>query len=71
MRSLRTILAALVVASPLALVGCNDTAKVEDQRTISTPSGESTITKTTEVESSGSNPPIDVSRDANTSPTTP
>jgi len=47
----------LGLISPCALVGCSDKAKVETSETIKTPGGETETTKSTEIKSSGENPP--------------
>jgi len=52
---IRTVL--LVTPFALGLAGCSDKAEVEQQSKITTPGGTTTVTKSTEVESSGSNPP--------------
>ncbi len=49
--------ALLVTPFVLGLAGCSDKAEVEQQSKISTPGGTTTVTRSTEVESSGSNPP--------------
>jgi len=55
----RFLATALVLGlmSPLGLVGCSDKAKVETTETIKTPGGQTETTKSTEVKSSGENPP--------------
>jgi hypothetical protein len=54
-KGLRTVL--LVTPFVLGLAGCSDKAEVETQSKVSTPGGSTTVTKSTEVESRGSNPP--------------
>src|SRR5262245_30694022 len=48
----------------LGIWGCSDTAGVEQTTKIKGPEGSTTITKKTEVESRGENPPIPVDRTA-------
>jgi len=57
MKRFLTMAFLLSVFSLFALVGCSDTAKVETSETIKTPGGQTETTKTTEVKSSGENPP--------------
>jgi len=45
------------VCSAFGLMGCADESKIKEEKTISTPDGESKVTTETKVESSGSNPP--------------
>ena len=54
-KGLRSVL--LVAPFVLGLAGCSDKAEVETQSKVSTPGGTTTVTKSTEVKSSGSNPP--------------
>ncbi len=56
----RMLASALVLGifSTVGLIGCGEEAKVTEEKTISTPTGEATISKETKVETSGSNPPV-------------
>lgn len=47
----------LAAVSGFGLVGCGDTAKEEVKETVSTPGGTTSTTKSTEIKSTGSNPP--------------
>ena len=60
MRNFRTLGLSIAATLILGLVGCSDTAGVTEKKEITTPTGTTTITKDTKVESSGSNPPIPV-----------
>jgi uncharacterized lipoprotein NlpE involved in copper resistance len=52
------LLSALVVATSLTLVGCdNKEAGVTETSTVTTPQGETTVTDKTTIETSGENPP--------------
>jgi hypothetical protein len=52
------LFSALVVGGTLALVGCDSKeAGVTEQSTVTTPQGETTVTKETTVETSGEAPP--------------
>lgn len=55
----RTLASALVVsaAASFGLAGCGDESKVKQSETVSTPSGSTTVTKETKIESSGDNAP--------------
>jgi len=52
----------------LGIWGCSDKEGVEQTTKIKGPDGTSTITKKTEVESSGSNPPIPVDNNRTSTP---
>ncbi|MFO0960171.1 MAG: hypothetical protein U0800_22490 [Isosphaeraceae bacterium] len=48
----------LLFAAPLVLIGCTDKSQVKEESRVETPSGTSKVTRTTEVENSGSKPPL-------------
>lgn len=53
----RTIALGLGLAVALGMVGCNDTSKVKEVNTVTTPGGTTTTTTEKKVETSGDNPP--------------
>jgi len=55
----RFLTTALILSaiSPFGLVGCAEKEKVEQKETVTTPGGTTETTKSTEVKSSGENPP--------------
>ena len=56
---LSMLIAAGFVSSCLfGLSGCDDKAKVEQTEKVTSPTGTTTTTKSTEIKSSGSNPPL-------------
>jgi len=57
MRRILTSTLVLGLFSAVGLIGCGEESKVTEEKTISTPTGEATISKETKVETSGSNPP--------------
>jgi len=61
------------LVAPIGLVGCNtEESGVKEETTVSTPSGETTKTSETKVETSGNNPPSATAPgDSSTTKTTP
>jgi len=57
MRAFRFCGLALAGALVFGVVGCSEKSEVQEQTKITTPGGESKITKDTKIESSGKNPP--------------
>lgn len=54
---MRLLIASCIAASLLGTVGCGTKAEVKEQKTVTTPSGETTTTETKTVEKSGDAPP--------------
>jgi len=57
MRRFLSLAVILGLSSPVALVGCGEENKVQEQTKVTTPGGTTTATDTKEVKSTGSNPP--------------
>jgi hypothetical protein len=55
----RTLVAALVLGltTSLGVVGCGEKSEVQQTEKVSTPGGTTEVTKSTEVKSTGDNPP--------------
>ena len=57
MPTLKAVALSLFMAMIFGIIGCNETTGVQEQTKITSPTGTTTVTKDTKVESQGSNPP--------------